>query len=127
MTPLYRRLAQLAAARLNCIASGNTEWLDRHSELGDSLVREHLPSGSGFDNGTRIAWKLCKLNKLVLRTSFHHMDNNGSYDGWTDHSVIITPDLAHGISVRVTGRDKRDIKEYIAEVFYSDLRKETDQ
>jgi hypothetical protein len=45
------------------------------------------------------------------------MDEHGGYDGWTEHSIIVTPDLASGFDLRVNGRDRRDIKEYLAEIF----------
>ena len=52
------------------------------------------------------------------------MDAGGGYDGWTEHSVIVTPDLATGFDLKVTGRDKRDIKEYLGELFYAALCEE---
>jgi hypothetical protein len=45
------------------------------------------------------------------------MNDGGFYDGWTDHSVIVTPSLVEGFNLRVTGRNRKDIKEYIAEQF----------
>ena len=114
---LYQRLASLIQARENCAKSGNTEWYQRHSELADKLAREYLPSGSGFDNASTIYLDESKPNKLVLATSFHHMDDNGMYNGWTEHKIIVTPDLALGFDLGVTGRDRNDIKQYIAEMF----------
>jgi hypothetical protein len=49
------------------------------------------------------------------------MNGDGYYDGWTDHTVIVTPTFS-GIDITVTGRDKNDIKNYIGEVFYDCLR-----
>jgi hypothetical protein len=62
--------------------------------------------------------------KLVFNTAFHHMDEAGGYDGWTEHQVIVTPSLEMGYSIRVTGRDKEEIKEYIAEMFSAALDEE---
>ena len=50
------------------------------------------------------------------------MNCDGYYDGWSDHSVIIDADLAFGCSIRVTGRDRKEIKEYIAETVGECLR-----
>ena len=87
------------------------------------LVREHMPSGSGFDNGTKLLLpdplkvrSGKQVDKLVFNTSFHHMNDNGMYTGWTNHSVIVQPDWS-GLSVQVTGRDTNGIKEFIGEVF----------
>jgi hypothetical protein len=114
---LYRQLASLVAARLNCMASGNDEWRDKHESEIERLTKEHLPSGSGFDNGTTVDLEQSKPNKLVLQTAFHHMDENGYYDGWTDHTVTVTADLQFGFDLKLNGRNRNDINEYIGEVF----------
>lgn len=82
---------------------------------------ENLPSGSGFDIGTNFEYK-DKANKqpdkkLVFNTSFHHMDENGFYDGWTEHKIIITSSLLYGYDLKVTGINKNDIKDYIRQTF----------
>jgi hypothetical protein len=104
--------------------------LDKTEEL-ERVIKEHLPSGSGFDNGTTLDFskstpvidKFCRIKKIVFSTSFHHMNEHGSYDGWTEHNVIITPDW-HGFHLRVTGKDKNGIKDYIADCFHNALMKE---
>jgi hypothetical protein len=53
-TKLYTHLASLVQARLNCIESQNDEWLAKHQDRIESLVKEYLPSGSGFDSGTKL-------------------------------------------------------------------------
>jgi hypothetical protein len=58
---------------------------------------------------------------LVIVTSYHHMNDAGMYDGWTDHKVIVTPSLVHGFVLRITGRNRNDIKEYIADLFQQSL------
>ena len=45
------------------------------------------------------------------------MNEGGFYDGWTTHDIIVTPSLVTTIDVRVTGRNKNDIKDYLAEMF----------
>jgi hypothetical protein len=79
-------------------------------------LMDSAPSGSGFDNGTTID-KLSTANRLIFNTSFHHMNEDGYYIYWTSHRVIITPDLTHNFSIRITGKNKRDIKEYIGDEF----------
>jgi hypothetical protein len=48
---------------------------------------------------------------------YHHMDENGSYAGWSTYKVVVTPSLAFGINVAVRGRDRNQTKEYLAEVY----------
>jgi len=83
----------------------------------NALVKKYLPHGSGFDSGTKFIYGRSNYNKLLFSADFHHMDKHGCYDGWTEHSVIITPDLAFGFNVKVTGRNRNGIKEYISDHF----------
>lgn len=103
----------------NCRKSGNTEWEGKHLERLQQLIRDTAPSGSGFDNGTELRLEASDPQKLVFATSFHHMDEHGSYCGWTDHEVIVKPCLWSGFSLRITGRNRNEIKEYIHECFSS--------
>jgi hypothetical protein len=97
--------------------------LDFQTQRYDTLV-ELLPSGSGFDNGTEFISIRSGTNRLVFRTAFHHTDEHGSYTGWSQHDVIVTASLSYGFEIRVTGKDRDDIKEYIAEVFQNFLHEE---
>jgi hypothetical protein len=114
---LYSELASLVQARANCAESGNDEWFSRHAERIETLVSEHMPSGSGFDSGTKIDLDASHADKLVFTTSFHHMHESGMYDGWTEHTVTVTPSLTSGFHLRISGRNRNDIKEYIADCF----------
>ena len=87
-------------------------WDDVMSSLSDLL-----PSGSGIDSGTTIKTDDCKPEKLVLSCEFHHMNDVGSYDGWTDHKIIVTPSW-DGINVKVTGRDRNQIKDCLGDTFH---------
>jgi hypothetical protein len=117
MPKLYQRLASLVVAIENCRTSGNAEWERRHKETLSDLVRAHLPHGSGFDNGTTIDLARSGENRLAFSTSFHHMNDNGFYDGWTEHDVVVVPSLAFGFTLKITGRDRRQIKDYIHDAF----------
>ena len=99
------------------------EWTSKHEERILDLVRDRLPSGSGFDSGTQIDFKACRADRLVFSTAFHHMNDVGFYDGWTEHKVIIRPTF-DGIDICVTGRNRNDIKDYIADCFYTALTEE---
>lgn len=115
--PLYQRLASLCAAIINCKNSGNKEWEQIHIERACKFVEDNLPYGSGFDNGTQLDFDQSHQNRLVFTTAFHHMDEGGMYDGWSEHEVSISASLTFGIKVVVHGRDRNDIKDYIAECF----------
>lgn len=116
-TEFYSRIANLFIAHENCVASGNKQYEVIHENHLEEMVKENLPRGSGFNNGTKFNWEESSRNKLVFDTAFHHMDENGYYCGWSEHKVIVTPDLLFGFNIRVTGKNVRDIKDYIAEMF----------
>ena len=108
-----------------CVSCDNwREWFERHTETIKSIVKEHFPSGSGFDCGTRFEFDKSNPEKLVFFTEFHHLNENGFYDGWTQHEVIVKPSLVFGFTIRVTGKDRNDIKDYIAECFDDALNTE---
>jgi hypothetical protein len=119
MAKVYEALAQAFIAKMNCERSANTEWELRHADKINRICQEYLPRGSGFDSGTEIDWNASRINRLVFITAFHHMNDGGMYDGWTHHNVILTPDLAFRFDVRITGKNRNDIKDYMSEVFSS--------
>ena len=120
MEKLYVRLARLVGAYKRCTSSGN-DWAEKHEATILKLVKEHLPSGSGFDSGTDLDLAASTEDKLVFHTHFHHMNDGGMYDGWTDHTVTVRPSLAYGFYTRISGRDRNQIKEYIGEAFHHAL------
>ena len=122
--PLYREIAAKLAAIRNCRESGNTEWEAKHGDALKELV-DMLPSGCGIDCGTKIDEDACHAGKLVFSFSFHHMNDAGMYDGWTDHQVFVTPSF-DGIDLRITGRNRNDIKEYLYETYHFALTQETE-
>jgi hypothetical protein len=125
--PLYRRLATLVSAISNCERSGNVAWGDKHKVLLEHLVRENMPNGGGFDNGTKFDIEASTPEKLVFNTSFHHMDDFGGYDGWTEHRVSVKPSLMFGFHLVVSGRNRNEIKDYIYEAFENALHTEVSE
>jgi len=121
--PFYQYLAGALTARENCKKAGNAEWLDRWESRLEQLDKL-LPSGSRFDAGSVVVKGESSSRQIVIATSFHHMDEHGGYDGWTEHRLLVKPDLAFGFTVTVGGRNRNDIKDYIAEAFDSVLREE---
>ena len=100
----------------NCRKMGNPNPIDAHEERLTELLKE-LPHGSGLDAGVEFDSDNSTSEKLVFLTAFHHMNENGYYDGWTEHKIIIKPSLQFGFTISITGRDRNQIKEYLHEVF----------
>lgn len=112
--PLYVALARTIAWQ----PPEGTEWVEKKEERLKALLDE-LPSGSGWDNGTKLGTSTGE--RIVLFGSFHHMDENGFYCGWTDHEVHVTPSLRFGFDLRITGRDRNEIKDYLHDLFHEAL------
>lgn len=121
---LYSELASMIQARKTCEAKDNTEWFDRHTDTIEELVKQHMPHGSGFDAGTKIDFDASHAEKLVFTTGFHHMNDGGYYDGWTEHTITVTPSLSNEFNLRITGRNRNDIKELMYEYFRDSLRED---
>ncbi len=113
---VYEEMAQILTAIENCKKSNNETWLSRYQENLEQIIEDFLPHGSGIDSGVKISEK-AKSNKIVLEFGYHHMNENGFYNGWTYHELIITPNLAFGYDVRMTGPDKSNVKDYLYEAF----------
>ena len=120
---LVTQIASLVDARQTCIERKNTEWIAKHTDRLKHF-ETLLPSGSGWDRGTTIDLVKSTPERLVLFGSFHHMNDGGYYDGWTDHEIVVTPSLQFGFTVKVTGRDRNDIKEYLTGLFLEALGQE---
>lgn len=116
--PLYAAIASLLATIDRCESNANWEWRDRHQDTLDAMLKRHLPYGSGIDSGSKLLVDECKSNKLVFSADFHHMTEHGFYDGWSYHQVIVTPSLEMGAVIKITGRDRNSIKEYLGELFH---------
>jgi hypothetical protein len=101
----------------------HNEWFNRWEE---TIEREtaNLPSGSGIDSGVKFDFDASTPEKLVFLFGVHHMNESGMYDGWTDHSLIVTPSLQFGFHIRITGRDRNQVKDYLYETFQYALNEE---
>jgi hypothetical protein len=109
-------LAGKVQAYRNCCNTNNGEWAGNHKEDIDRIMDTYCPHGSGIDGVNQLDLDKSNGEKLVIHTSFHHMNEVGYYDGWTEHTVTITPNF-DGINVSVSGRNRNDIKEYLSETF----------
>jgi hypothetical protein len=123
---IYSRLAGLADAIRSCIVAENWQWVGRHRAVVNEIMEYTFPHGSGFDGITSFDTDASSAKKLVFATEFHHMDANGYYAGWTRHKVIVTPTFVFDIDIRVTGENRNNIREHIAETFATWLRSEAE-
>ena len=119
------KIYQKIAGNLKKIHNGdlNTTFATR-KEYIEKIVLNYVPNGNGFDKGTEFLFDESTPNKLVFHTHFHHKNKNGKYCGWTQHDVIITPDLSSDFNIIVYGIDKFNIKELISDTFSNFLWKE---
>ena len=109
------QFAAILEAKKNCQKSGNKEWEVKHDDRLCQMF-ENFPSGGGIDSPSNFLEDESTAQRLVFSFSYHHMNENGYYDGWTDHKLIITP-VFGGFDLRITGRDKNGVKEYLYDLF----------
>lgn len=113
---LYQKIAQHIQHGLDIENSpGKYPMAQEVFDKTRSQIKEILPCGSGFDEGIRLDYDRSTPEKIILIANFHHMDDIGYYCGWSYHKIIVTPSLAWGFNLKITGRDRRDIKSYIAD------------
>jgi len=132
---LYKVIAGRVIAIENCIRSNNTEWKEKHETTLEKVIN-FLPSGSGIDAGIKVNFEMSKVDKIVLDSSFHVLDENGFYDGWIDFKIIIRPSLTNDFNIDIVGKftnrknsikkDCSDIKEYLQDIFSDSLNQEVD-
>ena len=123
---VYDMLNAALQAHKSCLEADwvNKEWEDKWDNLITHIEKNYLPNGSGFDCGTHVVRDECVNNrKIVLEFSYHHMDTNGYYDGWSTHKVIVTP-MFDGIDIHIKGalpRKYRHSKDYLTHTMYESL------
>lgn len=113
---MQRKLIEIIGERLETLARPEIkeDLRQRYEEELERLARDFLPSGSGFNSGSEIDLDASGPRRLTITTGFHHMTESGFYDGWTYHKAIATPAFV-SFDLRITGRDRNGIKDYIAE------------
>jgi hypothetical protein len=128
MKPLYEAIYTALLARDNCRTPGfaRPEMAHTWDESLAHLATKLLPRGAGFDCGTRILGRTQNGSGFILETEFHHMDDNGFYDGWTEHRITVRPSFVGGFDLTISGQNRDDVKGYIAEVFNAALMRPVD-
>jgi len=124
LQPVYQVLAGMIMQRNNYAERANEKYLRISTDRIHEICRNHMPSGSGIDNGTRIDLQRSTPEKLVFQVNYHHMNDAGYYDGWTEHTVTVKASLFDKFTITVSGRNRNDIKSYIADLLYWALREQ---
>lgn len=88
-------------------------------EVAD-IVKRCLPHGSGFDCGCSVPIERKWKNRIIINTDYHYMNDDGYYDGWYRFRIVVTPGFS-GIDVKVHGRDRDGLKEYVGDTIYDAL------
>jgi hypothetical protein len=109
-------IARLARAKEYPESDLGKAWTDSASDTLRHIERECLPSVDGFHRGTTIDRDESSPVRIVFRVDYHHATKAGFRDGWTQHRVILTPAF-NGFNLRVTGKNRDEIKEVIGELF----------
>lgn len=122
MTTIAAKLSLLLQARTNCGKLGNKEWFARHEAAAHEICKNG-PSGSGIDQGTKLDVACSDADKLVFIVAFHHMNEVGYYDGWTEHTIRVYPAF-QGVRLTISGEDRDEIKDYLHDVYYTWLTSE---
>ena len=117
-TTLISKIALIVQARQNCKKDNPNGyiWFEKHTDYLEEINKKYLPHGSGIDHGCKIDLELSNEKRIVITFGYHFMDENGYYDGWIDYKLIIKPSF-QGIDMKITGRDKNWIKEYLYSTF----------
>lgn len=112
------QISKTFTAYLNCKKGNNKEWEGKHEDKLNEIFN-NLPSGSGIDSGIKFDWNKSKPEKLIFTFGYHHLNEGGFYDGWTDHTLVITPSFNSGYDIRITGKDRNMVKDYLYDLFNS--------
>jgi hypothetical protein len=125
------RLYQRIARDVQTLQRDNSPANVEEAALASLEVIEEnlLPSGSGFDSGSKVSLSESKKERIVIKSAYHHMNENGYYDGWSHFRVVVTPSLMNGYNIRLQsiGRWPRKYimtKEYILDTFVEVLDRE---
>ncbi len=129
---LYQSLARLVGAihttNEKCGLSDNPV-LAMHEDKLELYTELYFPSGSGFDGGTVLDMVNSTPEKLLFKSAYHLMNENGYYAGWLDLTITVTSSLLFDYKISIKGQFSKHkeavgLKEYIDDVFSAMLDKE---
>jgi hypothetical protein len=128
MRYVYEVLARIVEARLRSIDLNQHEWVAKHEQELRKIVHKYLPSGGGYDTGCEIDLDRSRENLLVIKTSFHFMNDVGYYTHWQNYILECTPSLIHGFVMKVKFANHKPVNEsdleFIGDNLYDALKME---
>ncbi len=99
----------------------------------DESLEQLLPSGSGFDAGSKVIWHFKKTNtkRITIESAYHFLNDGGYYVGWAHFEIIVLADMITGftLSLRSKGAWPQkyiQTKEYILDVFNDALERDVE-
>lgn len=119
---LYQAIARNINNSINHQDERDNVWIDNL----EIIINDHFPSGSGFDGETYIDIEKSTAEKIVIYTEYHHMNENGYYDGWSRLKIVVKPSLLWDYSFKITGiKRKYSIdRDYFMDIIGDFLEKE---
>jgi len=124
MRIVYQEIARALNAIGNCKKDNNDSWGETWQRVIEDVVKNYLPSGSGIDSGTKFDFDRSNDNKLIFYFGFHFMNDGGFYDGWEKYTLYVRPSLKFDIDLKISGKNRRDIKEYLYETYQYSLTRD---
>jgi hypothetical protein len=109
-------LASACGAYKRCVEAGNNEAMEIHHKTVLWIERQFLPSGNGIDCGCKVDILASNDEKIVIACEYHHMNDNGMYDGWTTHQILVRPAF-RGLKICVRGQNRQYVHDYLYGVF----------
>ena len=106
----------------NYKSSDHTDWAAFHEEKLAKLCRDHLPRGIGVF-GVSVA--ATTDTKAVFYCLYRHTDKHGYFVCNTAYRIVVRPTFT-GLAIRVLGRNKYNVKEYLADQFRDALERIVD-
>lgn len=111
---IAQHLSDHIQAMQNCYSKGKTEpdgWYYKHKNKVLFCVAYH---GYNYLSNFKIDIEASTPQKLVFTVDYHHMNENGFWDGWTNHKITVKPEF-NGFDIRITGEDRNHIKDVLYE------------
>ena len=75
--PIYQQLAISVDAMKRCSERGNDEWYTKHRNTIETIVNNHMPRGSGIDNGTSLDFDRSNGERIRVRYVFSSYERVG--------------------------------------------------
>lgn len=92
MMTLACRIAYIAEALDIAERNRNHPWIEKwEAEL--EQLENMLPHGSGLDGVVEIDRSATSSDKITIVFDYHHMDEFGGYQGWSEWRLVVSADL----------------------------------